>query len=67
MARSEPPHDELSDDELTSFEDALGELGERVTEALAEGTDETPEEIEKQVQEYDMPDPVDDRLVADDE
>lgn len=61
MARSESPNGPLTDAELTSFRDALGALGERVSEFLAEGTDQTAEEIDAAVDEYPMPDPLEDR------
>lgn len=62
MARSESgPEwggDDLSDAELEAFRDAIGELGERVSEVLADGTGHTPEEIEAAVREYSLPDPL---------
>jgi hypothetical protein len=61
MARSESPDGPLTEDELESFEDALGGLEERVTEFLADGTDRTPEQIDAAIDEYDMPDPLKDR------
>ena len=51
----------MSDDELAAFEDAVADLGERVSEHLAEGTDHTVAEIEADVDELPMPDPLDDR------
>ena len=53
----------ISNAELEAFTDALGDLGERVTEFLAEGTDRTPEEIEAAVDELPKPDPFDDEPV----
>ncbi|WP_201740264.1 hypothetical protein [Salinigranum halophilum] len=50
----------MSDAELEAFEDAVGELGERVSEFLAEGTDHTPDEIETDVDELPKPDPLND-------
>lgn len=63
MARSESPDGPLTDAELTSFRDALSALEGRVTEFLAEGTDRTSEEIDTAVDEYPMPDPLEDRPV----
>jgi hypothetical protein len=57
--REEP----IRDAELEAFADAVGDLGERVSEFLAEGTDDTPEEIEAEVDDLPMPDPLDDRPV----
>ena len=53
----------MSDAELEAFEDAVGDLGERVSEFLAEGTDLTAEDIEAEVDDLPMPDPLDDRAV----
>lgn len=50
----------MSDAELEAFEGAVGELGERVSEFLAEDTDRTPEEIEAAIDELPKPDPLDD-------
>ncbi len=55
----------MSDAELQAFEDALDELGERVSEFLAEGTDQTPEEIDAAIENYSMPDPLEDKPVDD--
>ena len=67
MARSESgpdPRDEpMSDAELAAFEDAVADLGERVSEHLAEGTDHTAAEIEADVDDLPMPDPLDDRAL----
>jgi hypothetical protein len=38
----------------------LGDLGERVTEFLAQGTDRTPEEVEAAVDGLPKPNPIDD-------
>ena len=57
--REEP----IRDAELEAFADAVGDLSERVSEFLAEGTDDTPEEIEAEVDDLPMPDPLDDRPV----
>ena len=69
MARSESGSDwhegPMSDAELEAFEAALGELGERVSEFLAEGTDQTPEEIDTSLDDYSMPDPLEDKPVDD--
>lgn len=65
MARSERPHDEITDDELESFEDGLQNLEDRVTEFLAEGTNRTPEDIDAAIDDYDMPDPLEDRPADD--
>lgn len=65
MARSESPDERLTEDELESFEGALGDLEERVTEFLADGTDRTPEQIDATIDEYDMPEPLEDRRVDD--
>ncbi|MEM4782451.1 MAG: hypothetical protein QXG03_12950 [Halalkalicoccus sp.] len=53
----------MSDAEIEAFESALKDLEGRVTEFLVEGTDQTPEEIEEAIAEYDMPDPFEDRPV----
>ncbi|SEH51860.1 hypothetical protein SAMN05192561_10464 [Halopenitus malekzadehii] len=53
----------MSDAELDAFEDAVDDLGERVSEYLADGTDHTAAEIETDVDELPMPDPLDDRAV----
>lgn len=67
MAQSESGSDwnggHMSNAELEAFENALSELGVRVSEFLADGTDRTPEGIEATVREYDMPDPLEDRPV----
>ncbi|XVH33872.1 hypothetical protein ACNS7O_19035 (plasmid) [Haloferacaceae archaeon DSL9] len=55
----------MSNAELEAFENALDELGVRVSEFLASGTDRTPEDIEATVREYDMPDPLEDRPIDD--
>lgn len=65
MARSERSHDELTDDELASFEDGLEDLESRVTEFLTEGTDRTPEQLDAAIDDYEMPDPLEDRPVDD--
>jgi hypothetical protein len=41
----------ISDAELEAFQDAVSELGERVTEFLAENPDCMPEEIEATIEE----------------
>ncbi|MBP1923294.1 hypothetical protein J2751_002333 [Halorubrum alkaliphilum] len=51
----------MSDSELAAFEDAVADLGERVSEHLVEETDHTVAEIEADVDELPMPDPLDDR------
>ncbi|WP_423995204.1 hypothetical protein [Halorubrum trapanicum] len=53
----------MSDAELDAFEDAVDDLGERVSEVLAAGTDQAPDEIEAEVDGLQMPDPLDDRAV----
>ena len=67
MARSESgsdPRDEpMSDAEVDAFEDAVDDLADRVSEVLADGTDHTPADIEADVDELPMPDPLDDRAV----
>lgn len=55
----------MSDAELEAFEDALSELGERVTEFLAEGTDQTTAEIDAAIDTYSMPDPLEDKSADD--
>lgn len=55
----------MSDAELEAFEDAVGELGERMSEFLAEGTERSPDEIEAEVEDLPMPDPLNDRPVDD--
>jgi hypothetical protein len=49
----------MSDAELEAFEDAVASLGERVSEFLAEETDNTAEDIESEVDDLPMPDTVD--------
>ena len=51
----------MSDAELEAFEDAVGDLGDRVSEFLAERSDLSAEEINADVEDLPMPDPVDDR------
>lgn len=51
----------MSDAELKAFEDAIGDLGNRVSEFLAEGSDVSAEEIDADVEDLPMPDPLDDR------
>jgi hypothetical protein len=51
----------MSDAEVDAFEDAVDDLGERVSEFLAEDTDRTADEIEAEVDDLRMPDPLDDR------
>ena len=51
----------MSDAELEAFEDAIGDLGNRVSEFLAEGSDLSAEEIDADVEDLPMPDPLDDR------
>ncbi|GAA0716843.1 hypothetical protein GCM10009060_05010 [Halorubrum trapanicum] len=67
MARSESGaewRDEpMSDAELDAFEDAVDDLGERVSKVLAAGTDQTLDEIEAEIDDLQMPDPLDDRAV----
>ena len=53
----------MSDAELEAFEDAVGDLGDRVSEFLAEGSDLSAEEIDADVEDLPMPDPLDDRAV----
>jgi hypothetical protein len=53
----------MSDAELEAFEDAVADLGERVSEFLAEETDHTAEDIESEVDDLPMPDPLGDRAV----
>jgi len=53
----------MSDAELDAFEDAVDDLADRVSEFLADGTDHTPADIEADVDELPMPDPLDDRAV----
>lgn len=69
MARSESGSDwhegPMSDAELDAFEDALGELGERVSEFLAKGTDQTAEEIDAAIDDYSRPDPFEDKPAED--
>ncbi|WP_206750861.1 hypothetical protein [Halorubrum sp. SD690R] len=51
----------MSDAELEAFEDAVGDLDDRVSEFLAEGSDLSAEEINDDVEDLPMPDPLDDR------
>jgi len=51
----------MSDAELEAFEDAVGDLGDRVSEFLAEGSDLSAEEIDADAENLLMPDPLDDR------
>jgi len=60
MARDQKP---TTEDELGAFEDAVGDLGGRVSEFLAAGTGRTPDEIEAEVDDLWTPDPRDDRAV----
>jgi len=53
----------MTDAELEAFTDALEELGGRVSEFLADGTDHTPEELEAAVDDLPKPDPLDDRPI----
>ncbi|MDZ7747169.1 MAG: hypothetical protein U5K28_11990 [Halobacteriales archaeon] len=53
----------MSDAEVDAFEDAVDDLADRVSEFLADGTDHTPADIEADVDELPMPDPLDDRAV----
>ena len=65
MVRSESGSDwqveSTSDAELEAFEDAIRDLGDRVSEFLAEGSDLSTEEIDADVEDLHMPDPLDDR------
>jgi len=67
MARSESgpdPRDEpMSDAEIDAFEDAVDDLADRVSEFLADGADHAPADIEADVDELPMSDPLDDRAV----
>lgn len=51
----------MSDAELDAFNDAVEHLGDRVSEFLAEGSDLSAEEINDDVEDLPMPDPLDDR------
>ncbi|MDB2276383.1 hypothetical protein PM022_17975 [Halorubrum ezzemoulense] len=51
----------MSDAELEAFEEAVGNLGDRVSEFFAEGSDLSAEEINDDVEDLPMPDPLDDR------
>ncbi|WP_206424465.1 hypothetical protein [Halorubrum sp. CSM-61] len=53
----------MSDAELEAFEDAVGDLGGRVSDFLAEESELSAEEIEAEVEDLPMPDPLDDRAV----
>ena len=53
----------MSDAELEAFEDAVGDLGDRVSDFLAEGSDLSAEEIDTDIEDLPMPDPLDDRAV----
>lgn len=57
--------DKLAGTELKSFEDALRDLETRATEYLTEGIDRTLEELDAVIDDYDMPDPLEDRPVGD--
>jgi hypothetical protein len=65
MARSESGSDwqeeSMGDAELEAFKDAIGDLGDRVSEFLAEGSDLSAEEIDADVEDLPMPDPLEDR------
>lgn len=67
MERSESGFDwqdeSMSDAELEAFEDVAGDLGDRVSEFLAEESGLSAEEIEGGVEDLPMPDPFDDRAV----
>ena len=51
----------MSDAKLEAFEDAVGDLGDRVSKFLAEGSDLSAEEINDDVEDLPVPDPLDDR------
>ncbi|WP_318570916.1 hypothetical protein [Salinigranum marinum] len=53
----------MNDAELEAFEEAIDDLGDRVTEFLAEGTNRTPEEIAATVEDLPRPDTLNDQLV----
>lgn len=53
----------MSDAELEAFEDAAGDLGDRVSEFLAEESELSAEDIEADIEDLPMPDPLDDRAV----
>ncbi len=55
----------MSDAELQVFKEALDELGKHVNEFLAEGTDQTQEEIDAAIENYSMPDPLKAKLAND--
>jgi len=51
----------MSDAELEAFNDAVEDLGDRVSEFLADGLELSAEEIDADVEDLPMPDPLDDR------
>lgn len=53
----------MSDAELEAFQNAVDDLGDRVSEFLVEGTEMSVEELEDDVDEFPMPDVLDDRPV----
>ncbi|WP_204365886.1 hypothetical protein [Halorubrum distributum] len=53
----------MSDAELEAFEDAVADLGDRVSDFLADGSDLSAEEIDDDVEALPMPDPLDDRAL----
>lgn len=65
MAQSDRPNESLTEDEIASFEDAVGDLGDRVVDSLAEATDRTHEEVEDAVDEYPMPEDIEFRPLED--
>ena len=68
MARSrsgpEWGDDEMTDEEIEAFTNAISDLGRRTSEFLATGDDTlTADDIETAVEELPKPDPLDDRPV----
>jgi hypothetical protein len=53
----------MSDAEIEAFEDAIEELGGRVSEFLAEESELSAEEIDANIADLPMPDPLNDRAV----
>jgi hypothetical protein len=57
MERNEPGERESTKDREVEHFDDYEEFHQRILEELAEGTDQTPEEIQETVESYPMPDP----------
>ncbi len=60
MVASDRPcrQERMTDAELETFEEVVGELGDQVNEFLAEGTDRTPDEVAAAIDDLPKPDPL---------